>query len=136
MLWANLTVDKKAIKEKNEYMWLLSGIGGVILAYFLNRMAVTKYKRRAIIYLVPAIEETCKTVAGYLTSSILLSHLIFGIAEAVNDYIKASYKINLRASILSILSHSFFWYNLLHISDANKYFFGYYCNFFNTWLME
>ncbi|EGD51542.1 MAG: hypothetical protein AB2462_02465 [Thermoanaerobacter sp.] len=89
-------------------MWLLSGIGGVILAYFLNRMAVTKYKRRAIIYLVPAIEETCKTVAGYLTSSILLSHLIFGIAEAVNDYIKASYKINLRASILSILSHSFF----------------------------
>lgn len=89
-------------------MWLLSGVGGVILAYFLNKMVVTKYKRRAIIYFVPAIEETCKTVAGYLTSSIILSHLLFGIVEAVNDYIKASYKVNLRASILSILSHSFF----------------------------
>jgi len=89
-------------------MWLLSGIAGVILAYFLNKMAVNKYNKKAIIHLVPVIEETCKTVVGYLTSSILLSHLIFGVTEAVNDYIKASYEINLRASILSILSHGFF----------------------------
>nr|WP_245522827.1 hypothetical protein [Thermoanaerobacter italicus] len=96
------------MKEKKEHMWLLSGIAGVILAYFLNKMAVNKYNKKAIIYLVPVIEETCKTVVGYLTSSILLSHLIFGVTEAVNDYIKASYEINLRASILSILSHGFF----------------------------
>ncbi|HHW57550.1 MAG TPA: hypothetical protein GXX15_07810 [Clostridia bacterium] len=89
-------------------MWVSSGFAAIIVAYFLNKIVVNRYGSKAIIYFVPVIEETCKTVSGYLTCSILLSHLMFGIAEAVNDYIKSSYKINFRAAVLSILSHSFF----------------------------
>ncbi|AIS53426.1 hypothetical protein TKV_c22990 [Thermoanaerobacter kivui] len=104
-------------------MWLLSGIGGVVLAYFLNRIAVNKYKEKAIIYFVPIIEEACKTLAGYITSSIILSHIIFGIAEAVNDYKRSSYKINLKAAVLSILSHTFFgWISYYLVLHTNIFF--------------
>jgi hypothetical protein len=89
-------------------MWFLSGMAGIVVAYFLNSAVVKKYGEKAVIYIVPFIEETSKTVFGYLTSSIPVSHLMFGIAEAVNDYTKASYKINARAAVLSILSHSLF----------------------------
>ncbi|AAM25690.1 hypothetical protein M2349_002573 [Caldanaerobacter subterraneus subsp. tengcongensis MB4] len=89
-------------------MWVLSGMAGIVVAYLLNSAVVKRYGERAVIYIVPFIEESSKTVFGYLTSSILASHFMFGIAEAVNDYTKASYKINGRAAVLSILSHSIF----------------------------
>ncbi|WP_424610384.1 hypothetical protein [Caldanaerobacter sp.] len=83
-------------------------MASIVVAYLLNSAVVKKYGEKAIIYIVPFIEETSKTVFGYLTSSILVSHFMFGIAEAVNDYTKVSHKINGRAAALSILSHSIF----------------------------
>lgn len=89
-------------------MWIVSGIAGVIASYFLNKLVVNKYGDAAIIYVVPVIEEISKTVSGYITGSVIAAHIIFGIAEAVNDYITASYKINFRAAISSIISHGIF----------------------------
>lgn len=101
-------------------MWIVSGIAGVIVSYILNKIFASIYGDAAIIYIVPVIEEISKTVSGYITGSIIAAHLIFGIAEALYDYITASYKINFRAAVSSIISHGIFgvlsYYLVLHSS--------------------
>lgn len=99
-------------------MWIISGIAGVIVSYILNKIFVTKYGDIAIIYVVPVVEEVSKTISGYITGSIIAAHFIFGIAEALHDYVTASYKINFRAAVSSIMSHGILgilsYYLVLH----------------------
>ena len=86
-----------------------AGLFSSFFAYFLNKMAVKIFKERAVYTVVPFIEESLKTLLGFfIGGSILISHFVFGLCEALYDFYKGDRKVNFRASLMSVLSHILF----------------------------
>ncbi len=89
-------------------MAYIIGLLMAALSFLINRALLKYVGLRAIIGLGPATEETAKTMlAYYLQADILLTHVIFGLIEAVYDW--ACYHGSGRtAALLSIGGHSIF----------------------------
>ncbi|MDI6600706.1 MAG: hypothetical protein QME46_02860 [Thermoanaerobacteraceae bacterium] len=86
-----------------------SGLAASIIAYFLNTCLVRRFGGRFIYTVSTVVEEILKSgLAILLGGDIILSHGIFGVAEALNDYIALPDKINARAAIVGAASHLLF----------------------------
>ncbi|MEG7685946.1 hypothetical protein, partial [Listeria monocytogenes] len=73
-----------------------------------NKFVVNLYGDKAVMYGVPIIEESSKTIMGYLFGSIIATHFIFGVVESLNDFFTSSQKVNFRAAVLSVMTHLLF----------------------------
>lgn len=88
------------------FIW--AGLLAAILAYIINRLGIRLTGVEGIIFFVPLVEEMAKTFSAYyLGTSILLTHLVFGLVEAVYDLV-TSPKQGLTAGLVSVLGHSLF----------------------------
>lgn len=88
---------------------IFAGILSALFSYILNKIMLKGLGERALIALIPFIEEMSKTTfAIILKSSIIGAHFIFGIIEGVYDLIFSSKKIGKWAALASLISHSFF----------------------------
>lgn len=92
----------------------LAGIMAAIVAWFVNRFLVVKGGDRAVIWLVPPLEEILKTGLAVLWgASMPLAHGAFGLLEAVHDYL-SSPRWGLWAGLCSIITHFLLgWVTLL-----------------------
>lgn len=88
---------------------IFAGILSALFSYILNKLMLSKLGERALIALIPFIEEMAKTTFAIIFNSAFLGvHLIFGVIEGIYDYIFSSKKIGKWAALASIISHSFF----------------------------
>ncbi|MGI6113709.1 MAG: hypothetical protein ACOYEJ_06260 [Mahellales bacterium] len=88
---------------------IISVVVVAALCYFINKAAIKAAGNNAIVCIVPFIEEGLKTfVTLGLGGIVLLTHISFGIIEGIYDYFNSDKKINLTASVISVVSHSIF----------------------------
>jgi len=92
----------------------LAGLTAAALAWSFNRYLVAKGGDRAVIWLIPPLEEILKTGAAIgIGTAVPLVHGVFGLLEAIHDY-WASPRWGFWAGLSSIGSHYFFgWATLL-----------------------
>lgn len=99
----------------------LAGLLAAGVAWFFNIMAVRLWGERAVIFLIPFLEELIKTVSALVFgASLLWTHGIFGLVEAVHDYI-FSRRYGLLAGLSGIFAHWFFGgitHFLYHVTSA------------------
>ncbi|SET19402.1 hypothetical protein [Anaerobranca gottschalkii] len=93
-------------------MLLIVGII-TISAYILNNL-LYKYLHDYSTLTAAIIEEILKTYGGYLIAQILLTHVIFGLVEAIID-IKNNGKKGIYPAIFSLLGHAAFGYLTLTV---------------------
>lgn len=87
---------------------VLSGALAALFSFYLNTKALN-LGRWAIIYVAPFVEEFTKTYfALVLSSSVLLSHMTFGIVEALNDIVEGKSFRRYLAGGIAFVSHSIF----------------------------
>ncbi|MFY9174465.1 MAG: hypothetical protein WAO24_03870 [Peptococcia bacterium] len=98
----------------------LAGIAAAVIAWLINRFLVNKGGERAVIWLIPPVEEILKTGSALLLGALLpLSHGVFGLLEAVYDYV-VSPRWGFWAGLSSIITHfllgwaTVFIYGLYH----------------------
>lgn len=86
-------------------MGWLSGILSALMAWGANSLVVKKAGGSAVIWVVPVLEEGLKTgTALLLGTSVLLTHSVFGLGEALHDYL-VSRRFGFWAGLSSIVSH-------------------------------
>lgn len=97
----------------------LAGLAAAAVAWFINRYLVSHGGDKAVIWLVPPLEEILKTGSALLIgAAIPLVHAVFGLLEAIHDYL-ASSRWGFWAGISSIVTHfllglgTVFFYRLL-----------------------
>ena len=85
----------------------LAGLTAAAAAWLINRYLVSRGGDKAVIWFVPPLEEVLKTGSSLLIgASIPLAHGVFGLLEAVHDYL-ASPRWGLWAGLSSIATHYF-----------------------------
>ncbi|MCR1899017.1 hypothetical protein NSA47_08465 [Irregularibacter muris] len=89
---------------------LICGMIAALIAYGCNKLLLRWQGDKAIIYTVPLVEEVSKSLTAYFISGgLILTHIIFGIIEALYDLIHTkSEKVGFIAAIMSIVSHGIF----------------------------
>ncbi|SHK07834.1 hypothetical protein SAMN02745227_01453 [Anaerobranca californiensis DSM 14826] len=96
------------------YIELFLVIGIItIFSYILNNI-LYKYLHDYSTLTAAIIEEILKTYGGYLIAQILITHVIFGLVEAIID-VKNSGKKGIYPAIFSILGHGAFGYLTLTV---------------------
>lgn len=80
------------------------------LSFLLNKFLIQQLGVKAIVSCSPVLEEVMKTLGShYFSADILLTHIIFGILEAIYDWVKRqSYKRGIIAALLSVSGHTLF----------------------------
>lgn len=80
------------------------------LSFLLNRLLLKYIGIKVVISYSPVVEELTKTLCSYyLAADILLTHIIFGILEAVYDWFnRHSGERGAIAALLSIIGHTLF----------------------------
>lgn len=87
---------------------MLSGLLAAVLAWLINKLTVEKLGTVAIFSFVPLTEELLKTAFAFLLdSSILYTHLTFGLAEAIFDVLRPGLG-QAPAGLMSLLSHGLY----------------------------
>jgi len=88
---------------------LISGCIAALLSYYISSKALKMSGEKVIIYLSPILEELFKTgLAIGLKAEVLLSHITFGIWEALYDIRTNEGSTAYWAGFASIISHSTF----------------------------
>ncbi|MDR5659187.1 hypothetical protein RH915_06765 [Serpentinicella sp. ANB-PHB4] len=88
---------------------LIAGIFSAGFSYILNKLMLTKLGDRALIVLIPFIEEMAKSTAAIvLKTNFIGVHFVFGCIEGIYDYIYSNKKIGKWAALASVISHTFF----------------------------
>ncbi|SJZ49565.1 hypothetical protein [Garciella nitratireducens] len=89
---------------------IIGGTISALIAYSLNGLVLKWKGRKSIVFLVPFLEEISKDlITFFLKANFIGTHLIFGIIEALYDWIYTkNRKAAWLAAIISVLSHSFF----------------------------
>lgn len=86
---------------------IIAGTLAALGAWGINCFMVKRWGDAAVSVLVPIAEELLKTLlAFFFASSIILSHLTFGVIEAIWD-IKANVR-GLKPGLMGIFTHSIF----------------------------
>ena len=79
------------------------------LSYLLNKLMLKLLRERAVTIGAPVFEELLKTLPAYfLNRSILYVHLLFGLGEALYDFITGRGESGRWAAVFSIVSHGLF----------------------------
>ena len=80
------------------------------LSFLLNRLLLKYIGIKVVISYSPVVEELTKTLCSYyFAADILVTHIIFGVLEAVYDWSKEQNKRCGRiAALLSIIGHTLF----------------------------
>lgn len=87
-------------------MYLVSGGIAALISFLFNRFFVKYLGNKAIYTVVPIIEEISKTLAPFfLSTSILYTHIVFGIIEALYDGTTSPKKVAFTAALMSIVTH-------------------------------
>jgi len=87
--------------------WVVAGLLAAAAAYVMNRFTYGVWQDAALLSPVPLAEEAAKTMAAYfLGASILYTHIIFGLTEAVLDL--RGRQNGLAAAASSLVAHSIF----------------------------
>ena len=98
----------------NIYVFVLSLVAGLLaalLSYGLNSRALKILGDKAVTFGAPIFEEFLKTgLALLLGGSILVSHITFGVVEAIYDYYKNRGLLGTLSAGAGLLSHSIFGY--------------------------
>ena len=122
------------------FFW--SGISAAAIAYLINRWIVNRYGLASVIYLVPLTEETLKTFLPLWTdASIFLTHVIFGLIEAVYDYSQKPEKKYL-TMLSSVLSHALLGgATVFFYAQTGRIFYGWLISlllhvFWNAWILR
>lgn len=77
------------------------------LSFILNRLLLKIIGNITIITFSPIVEEGAKTLLSfYLGADIVVTHVVFGVLEAVYDWQGAADKV--KAAAFSIIGHSIF----------------------------
>jgi hypothetical protein len=93
-------------EEPMSFVW--AGLLAAAGAWVLNRLVVRLYGETAIFKLIPWLEETLKTGSALLTGAdLVLTHSVFGLAEALHDYL-VSPRWGLAAGLVGVISHWFY----------------------------
>ncbi|WP_027339791.1 hypothetical protein [Halonatronum saccharophilum] len=92
---------------------IFPGILASFLAFIINRYLVFNFGNKVIVYLIPLLEEVLKSGLYYIFgSSLILTHLIFGIIEGIFDYLDSRV-----AALTAVISHLLFGYITIYIWD-------------------
>ncbi|MCG0275796.1 MAG: hypothetical protein L5655_06460 [Thermosediminibacteraceae bacterium] len=95
--------------EKGVGNGIIAGFLSALLALVINTKLADYSKRQAITLGAPVIEEILKTgMAVLFGGSVILSHLCFGIAEAVYDVARKRDIRSYFAGVTAVLSHALF----------------------------
>lgn len=99
---------KLSILAKEKTMFpIIAGCLAAFLAWGFNKIIVKFWGDPAIVVLVPVGEEILKTSLAFIfSSSIIYTHITFGLIEAIWD-IKTNAK-GLQPGLFSVLTHSIF----------------------------
>jgi hypothetical protein len=66
--------------------FILAGFMAALFSFFINKLALKSYGRMAVVALVPLLEEVIKSMTAFLAGvPLLLTHGVFGLAEAAHD---------------------------------------------------
>lgn len=85
-----------------------AGLFAAGVAWVMNRWVVKYFGESAVIWIIPWLEEIIKTGVAVLSgASLILTHGVFGLLEAVHDYV-ASPRWGILAGLISIISHWFY----------------------------
>ncbi|PRX26496.1 hypothetical protein BX659_12087 [Orenia metallireducens] len=96
--------------------FIFTGLLASFLAFISNRYLVSRIGNQAIVYIIPILEESLKTVSCYIFgANLILVHLIFGIIEGIFDYFN-----NKIAALLAVLSHLLFAYITLTLWNLSN----------------
>lgn len=88
---------------------LASGLLAALFSYYINSKALKNFGEEAIIYWAPVFEETLKTgFALALGGGAILSHMTFGVVEAIYDVWENRGIVAYWAGFTSLASHSAF----------------------------
>lgn len=88
-------------------MAIISGLAAAGIAWLINGWAMTRYRQRAVVFIGPVVEELLKTgLALQFGAPILLSHLVFGLAEAGWEVV--NYRRGPAAALFAISSHGIY----------------------------
>jgi len=85
--------------------FIIAGLLASLAAWMLNRYVFSKTGRKGVIFFGPVAEELLKTgLALIFNTSIILTHIIFGLVEAIVDYKNTQKSLG---AMVSLASHAF-----------------------------
>jgi hypothetical protein len=102
---------------------LVAGLTASLMG-FLSGSILLKYKgERALVFFVPVMEETLKTLAATVFGAgIVSTHMVFGTVEALYDLYSSPEAYSVTAALLSIASHTLLgaatWFILKYSGSA------------------
>jgi tetrahydromethanopterin S-methyltransferase subunit D len=100
--------------------FILAGVVAAVVSLFLNRLALRLVGERAVVYVIPVIEEVVKASMAFLFStSFIATYLLFGTIEGFYDFFNNQEK-GLKIVFVSILGHTIFGYVFFNISRGTR----------------
>lgn len=88
--------------------YLFAGFLSALTAWIFNVYLVKQGGDKAVVLIIPIVEEVLKTGASVLLDAPLVAtHLTFGLIEGIHDYLTAK-RWGLWAGLISIISHWIF----------------------------
>lgn len=89
-------------------MTVLAGLTAAALAWCGNAFLVRRWGDICVVWVVPALEESVKTVTALLLgASLIFVHVFFGLAEAAHD-LYASRRFGFWSAASALISHGVF----------------------------
>ena len=90
-----------------EYLPYVIACVAAAASFLLNRVFLQRFGMQTIITLSPVAEEMLKTLTAYsVDADILITHVVFGLIEAVYDWLQT--RGRLMAAFFSVGGHSLF----------------------------
>ncbi|EEG76618.1 hypothetical protein [Dethiobacter alkaliphilus] len=97
--------------------WIVAGLLASAAAFAANRFVYRVWRDVVLLGPVPLLEEVAKTMAAQmLGASILYTHVVFGLTEAILDW--RGRRRGLPAAVSALLAHSIF--GLLTVAVARS----------------
>ncbi len=85
-----------------------AGLSAAALSYLLNRVFLSRFRKYAVIYITPVVEEGLKTFFALVFNvPVILTHAVFGLIEGAYDLFPSQEK-KVAAFLVSLLSHTVF----------------------------
>ena len=88
-------------------MSLFAGLAASFAGFLINNRLLKLMGDRVLVTYIPLAEETVKTVAAVMFGAdVVLTHMVFGVVEAVYDLFNSPPAHSFTASVLSMISHT------------------------------
>lgn len=88
---------------------LILAAAALAASYVTNKALLRLLREKAVVYGAPLFEELLKTLPAYFLNRPLLHvHFLFGLGEAVYDFLSSRKETGRWAALVSLISHSVF----------------------------